>query len=162
MKQLLTEYTGYHVWANQTIISCLQQISTAQLHLTQASSFDSIRKTADHMADTEFNWLKRINGDSSWENKASLFGNDLSAMLQFWFTQSGQLATLVQACDEDRLKEVLVYKNLKGTTFKHELYRVVMHIVNHATYHRGQLVTLLRGAGVTELPNTDLIGFYRL
>ena len=38
----------------------------------------------------------------------------------------------------------------------------VCDVMNHSTYHRGQLVTLLRGAGFTALSTTDLISFYRL
>jgi uncharacterized damage-inducible protein DinB len=162
MKQILTELTEFNAWANSTLSSCLQQLTLGQLDLRQPSSFDSVRKTAEHIADSEFNWLKRINGDSLWEFKASLLGNDLPAMLQFWLSQSGKFVTLVQESNEDRLKKILAYKNIKGQLFQNELYRIILHVMNHSTYHRGQLMTLLRGAGITTLPNTDLIGFFRL
>jgi uncharacterized damage-inducible protein DinB len=35
------------------------------------------------------------------------------------------------------------------------------HLVNHGTYHRGQVVTMLRQLGAGTPPSTDLIAFYR-
>jgi uncharacterized damage-inducible protein DinB len=40
-------------------------------------------------------------------------------------------------------------------------YEMLAHVFNHNTYHRGQLITMLRQVGVTDLPQTDLIFFYR-
>lgn len=162
MKQLLEEYTQYNVWANEKTSAFIQQLTPEQLNLQQASSFDSIRKTADHIADCEFNWLKRINGDSLWEFKATSFGDDIAAMLQFWITQSKQFVTLMHQGEENQFKKVIAYKNNKGVAFQMELYKIIMHVMNHSTYHRGQLVTLLRGAGFTALSTTDLVSFYRL
>ncbi|MCW3088046.1 MAG: hypothetical protein JWQ78_1432, partial [Sediminibacterium sp.] len=39
---------------------------------------------------------------------------------------------------------------------------ILLHLFNHGTYHRGQLVTLLRQVGVEEIPRTDYIEFSRL
>jgi uncharacterized damage-inducible protein DinB len=162
MKQLLEEYTQYNVWANETILSFVQQLSPEQLDLPQLSSFDSIRKTLDHLADCEYNWLKRINGDSSPEYKSASFGNDLKALYGFLIGQSKGFVEVVQHSDEESLQKLLAYKNLKGVSYENKLYKIIMHVMNHSTYHRGQLVTMMRGAGITLLGSTDLIGFYRL
>lgn len=161
MKLLLQEYTQYNVWANETICSFLRQLTPEQWNLSQASSFSSIRKTVDHMADCEFNWLKRLNGDSVWENKERLLGNDIPAVLAFWIFQSRQLADYIQQSEENQLMKIVSYKNIEGKPYETEVYRIIMHVMNHSTYHRGQLITLLRGAGFTSLSTTDLISFYR-
>ena len=51
-------------------------------------------------------------------------------------------------------------KNLKGETFTHVYWQAFQHVVNHSTYHRGQIITMLRQLGVKP-PGTDLIMFYR-
>ncbi len=161
MKLLLDEYTQYNVWANETICSFLLQLTAEQWNLPQASSFDSIRKTVNHIADSEFNWLKRLHGDSLWEDKEKLLGDDIPAMLQFWISQSRQFVDCVQQSEEDQLKRIIAYKNREGKAYETSFYRIVMHVMNHSTYHRGQLITLLRGAGFTRVTTTDLISFYR-
>lgn len=159
MKQLLNEYTQYNVWANEIICSFLQQLTPAQVNLQQASSFNSILNTVVHIADCEFNWLKRINGNSVWESKSTI-EVDFTALLEFWIKQSKQFVVLVER--EDQFTKIIDYKNSNGVPFQMELYKIFMHVMNHSTYHRGQLVTLLRGAGFTELSTTDLVSFYRL
>ena len=39
-------------------------------------------------------------------------------------------------------------------------WQVVLHLVNHGSYHRGQVATMLRQAGIKP-PGTDLISYYR-
>jgi uncharacterized damage-inducible protein DinB len=43
-----------------------------------------------------------------------------------------------------------------------EFQQTFSHVVNHSTYHRGQLVTLLRQTGFTQLSSTDLATYYML
>jgi uncharacterized damage-inducible protein DinB len=161
MKNLLTDLTNYNQWANERMGLALQKLTAAQLNFEQKSSFNTIRKTADHLADCEYNWLKRVNGDSTWEDKAKNF-EDITKMTEFWVHQSKAFITLVEQSDADKLGDVIAYKNSKGQPFKNELYKIITHLMNHSTYHRGQLVTMMRGAGVTEIPATDLIVFYRM
>jgi uncharacterized damage-inducible protein DinB len=161
MKNLLANLANYNQWANERMSAALQKLTPVQLNLEQKSSFNSIRKTADHIADCEYNWLKRINGDSTWEDKAKNF-DAISKMTEFWLQQSKAFITLVEQSNTDKLEEIIAYKNSKGEPFKNELYKIISHVMNHCTYHRGQLVTMMRGAGVTEIPATDLIVFYRM
>ncbi|MGB3075794.1 MAG: DinB family protein, partial [Chitinophagales bacterium] len=63
--------------------------------------------------------------------------------------------------DKKQLNQEVSYKTLKGITGISPVYQILMHVSNHGTYHRGQLVTMLREAGKTEIPATDLIAFYR-
>jgi uncharacterized damage-inducible protein DinB len=58
------------------------------------------------------------------------------------------------------LDRVVDYKSLKGDPFKNTVREIVMHVVNHATIHRGQVMGMLRQMGVAP-PPTDLIFFYR-
>jgi uncharacterized damage-inducible protein DinB len=161
MKNLLADLTTYNQWANERMGLALQKLTAAQLNLEQKSSFNTIRKTAEHIADCEYNWMKRINGDSAWEFKAKIF-EDLNKMTEFWLQQSKAFVNLGEQSDTKKLEELITYKNSKGEPFSNELYKIITHLMNHSTYHRGQLVTMLRGAGVTEIPATDLIAFYRM
>jgi uncharacterized damage-inducible protein DinB len=164
--KIIDEKNNYRIHAiqslaNEKICSYLELLSNEQLDLEQRSSFTSIRKTTEHIADCEFNWLKRIHGDSNWEFKAEAFHN-VKELAQFWLEQSVLFAKMGEQADEDSLQKIIECKNRAGTPLNNELFKILMHVMNHSTYHRGQLVTMLRGAGFTQISSTDLITFYRL
>ena len=51
------------------------------------------------------------------------------------------------------------YVNLRGETWEYALWQQMLHVVNHASYHRGQVVTMLRQLGAPP-PTTDFLVFY--
>jgi uncharacterized damage-inducible protein DinB len=68
----------------------------------------------------------------------------------------------VNHVNEDSLIEKLYYQNTRGDSFNEELYLILMQVFNHGTYHRGQLVTMLRQAGAETIPNSDFISWARI
>ena len=52
------------------------------------------------------------------------------------------------------------YKTLAGKPFNTPLWQIVLHVVNHGSYHRGQVTNMLRQLGVKPV-NLDLVRFYR-
>lgn len=61
---------------------------------------------------------------------------------------------------DERLDEVVAYRTVAGVPQESAIWEMLRHVVNHGTYHRGQLATMLRQLGVAP-PSTDLILFYR-
>ena len=55
---------------------------------------------------------------------------------------------------------MIEFRNIAGNQFRHPLWETMQHLVNHSTYHRGQVTTLLRQLGVKPM-STDMIAFYR-
>jgi uncharacterized damage-inducible protein DinB len=55
---------------------------------------------------------------------------------------------------------VIHYQDMKGNSYTSTLWEIVLHVVNHATHHRGQVAGFLRTLGHTP-PPLDLIRFYR-
>ena len=55
----------------------------------------------------------------------------------------------------------ITYSNLKGDPMKNSVYEIAFHCLNHSTYHRGQLITILRQLGAIDLPGTDFIAYLR-
>ena len=67
--------------------------------------------------------------------------------------------TFISGLTNDRLQELISYENLKGEQWEYSLGHMLQHVVNHSTYHRGQIVTMLRqlGAGAT---STDFLLYF--
>ena len=59
----------------------------------------------------------------------------------------------------ERLNDVVEYKNTKGETWRYPLWQQLHHVVNHSTYHRGQVTTMLRQLGAEPL-GTDFLVYY--
>ena len=80
-----------------------------------------------------------------------------------WLHQSMQWETLIKsdAFNEEVINSELTYKNSRGEQFNQPVSEILLHVFNHGTYHRGQLVTMLRALGVTNLPATDFIVWSR-
>ena len=75
--------------------------------------------------------------------------------------QSKQWKEWIDLATEAALEHEFIYRNSKKDQFKQPVYEMLMHLFNHQTYHRGQLITLLRQVDEKNIPNTDLISFLR-
>jgi uncharacterized damage-inducible protein DinB len=66
-----------------------------------------------------------------------------------------------QSCGEAFLLSPFKYNNLEGKEFTNTRAEAILHCVNHSSYHRGQLITMLRQLGFTQLFSTDYISYCR-
>lgn len=161
MKKIIDEYASFNTWANDRIGNIMVSLSDAQLNLAITSSFSSIRATVLHLWDAQEIWLSRLNGISPAGWPSAVFKGNKEALHEGWMKSSLALEKKANSFEEEGLHRVVNYTSIKGLAGKDAVYRILMQVFNHGTYHRGQLVTMFRQAGVTQIPSTDLIAFYR-
>lgn len=157
----LRDLFRYNDWANARLLSVLRPLPPDVLTREFVSSFPSLRRTLAHMVMAEWIWLERWLGRSpaalpEWATDAEL--PVLEAALHDVQARRG---AWLAGLDEAAPGRTLEYRNTAGRTFAFVLRDLLVHAVNHATFHRGQLVTLLRQAGVRELPGTDVFVWRR-
>ncbi len=75
--------------------------------------------------------------------------------------QNKQWYNWIEPAQEHGLQHEFIYQNTKREQFKQPVYQMLTHVFNHGTYHRGQLVTMLRELGVEKIPATDFIVWSR-
>ena len=158
MKELLLQYARYNQWANKQILAVLK-LEEGAVDTEINSSFPSIRRTVMHSWGAESLWLQRL----QLAEHPTWYGDDLTIAFeeacQRWQADSVTLIGFVEKQYDDRaLEHVLQFYDGK-TAHKMPVYQVLHHIFNHSTYHRGQLVTMLRQLGVTKIPTTDFDAF---
>ena len=61
---------------------------------------------------------------------------------------------------DTRLHQPIRYTSTEGVVYESRLHEILTHVVNHATYHRGQIAVDLRAAGLSA-PSTDFIALTR-
>ena len=161
MTQFFHEYAAFNLWASQRICSVLEKISDEQFEREVMSSFPSIRKTTLHVWGANQVWIKRTEGISLRSMPTENFNGTRMDILNGFIESCQRLIEVCESQSEESLLGELKYSNLKGENFSSSLYHIFAHVFNHATYHRGQLVTMLRQVGVIEIPSTDFTTFYR-
>jgi len=141
------------------VLDACVALSTEQLTRKLGSSYPSVRDTLTHIMFAEWLWLERWSGryPSGFPPEDFL---DLASVRARWRKIENDLLKFVRALSAPDLERVIHYRNTKGNPFSDPVWQMLQHVVNHGTYHRGQITTLLRQLGATPVA-TDLIAFYR-
>lgn len=155
----------YTEWANELAMKAGGQLPEEALRRDVCASHQSIFGTLLHMAGAEWIWLERWHGRSPAKTEAwSLWTTeacaDLAALNDRWSDVIDRRTQLLRNIDEDRLAAELSFTLLSGDPSSMPLIDQMQHVVNHATMHRGQIVSMIRQLGI-EPPATDLIFFLR-
>jgi len=158
MRTLLLQYTSYNTWANTRLGDVLKDLDPVLLDKEVMSSFPSLRKTVHHIWDAELIWLSRLKEQViAWPPSAQYANPAIADFVN----ASVSFEAFIRLQDDAFLAGSTVYKNIKGDEFTNPNAGIVMHVMNHSTFHRGQLVTMLRSLGQVTIPSTDLIAFLR-
>ena len=106
-------------------------------------------------------WWQRLKLAEQLNLVSEKFEGTLAEMLKKYGQQSADWAQWVDNASEVQLTHVFAYQNSKKEQFKQPVHEMLMHVFNHGTYHRGQLVTMLRQLGIDKIPQTDFVVFCR-
>jgi uncharacterized damage-inducible protein DinB len=161
MKELILQLSGYHTWANQQLIDLIQQLPGEKQTQTVASSFDSLLKTVIHLWDAESIWWQRLKLSERIVIPSETFNGNFNEAANQLLQQNRQWTQWISNAQEHMFQHEFIYLNLKKEQFKQPVYQVLLHVFNHGTYHRGQLVTMLRQLGLEKIPQTDYIAWSR-
>ncbi|WEK35827.1 MAG: DinB family protein [Candidatus Pseudobacter hemicellulosilyticus] len=159
MKELLLQYAAYNAWANQRILDCITALPEASAHQALASSFPTLYATLLHIWDTESAWYQRVRLQEHVIRPGDSFTGTIQDLATSIRHQDQVISSWVQQASEAALLHVMKYHTSKREPVKQPVWQVLMHAFNHSSYHRGQLVTMLRQSGVERIPNTDFIAF---
>ena len=85
---------------------------------------------------------------------------DVNSLRELWAEHEERLLDFVSGVTQSDLDREMEYKTLRFGIYRNPLWQSMLHLVNHGTYHRGQVTTLLRQLGAEPLL-TDLMHFYR-
>ena len=160
MKQLLQQYAAYNTWANKKIVETAKLLPEEQINKEIVSSFPSVYKTVMHLMEVENVWWERLRLDEH-DTPSGWFTGNLDELSKKWLELSQQWQSWIQNANEVNISHVFAYQNSKKEHFKQPVYEMLLHLFNHQTFHRGQLVTMFRQLGLDKIPPTDFIIFSR-
>jgi uncharacterized damage-inducible protein DinB len=150
----------YNAWANRRMLEALSPLGKEQFTKPLGSSFSSLRDTAAHIYGVEWLWLERFQGRSPSAIPDDPEFADVAKLKASWLEFGPRLLNFARGLTQEDLDRVMEYKTMKFGVYRNPLWQSMMHLVNHGTYHRGQITTMLRQLDAQPIL-TDLMHFYR-
>lgn len=156
---MLKELVDYHYWANDRILKAVEAIPAEAYSRELGSSFPTIGATLAHLMYAEAVWLGRWLGERIPAPTPEELPTAAAAR-ERWRTLEERFRQFVGGLSQADLHRVHTMRNTTGKEFQHPLWEMIHQVLNHGTYHRGQVVTMLRQVGA-DAASTDLIQYYR-
>jgi len=145
---------SYHSWATNILIQHLRKLPLKDYQKEIQSVFPTVAAVVQHIYDVDLLWLSRCMEGKSLEQMIIHTPEDAQKAFHQLHTIINEL---VNSCD---LSQSINYQNSVGMTFTNTIDEVIRHLVNHGTYHRGNITAMLRQMGYSGV-STDYIYFLR-
>ena len=153
------ELFDYNDWANDRTLDVVAPVAFEQLKRELGNSFGSLHDTLAHIAGAEWIWLERWLGRSPAKLPCGSDFVGLNSIIEMLAKVRSDRRHWLGSVSTDDLAQSASYCNLRGQTCAYPLWQQLTHVVNHSTYHRGQVITLLRQLGNT-VASTDFLVFF--
>jgi uncharacterized damage-inducible protein DinB len=148
----------YNRWANARVLDAVSKLTPEQFSRDLQSSHRSVRDTLAHILAAEWIWLERWKGVSP---NALLIPSDFPTVESLetrWAVVEGDYREFINGVTDGSLATVIAYTNTRGEEWAYPLGQMLHHVMNHSSYHRGQVTTMLRQLGA-EVNPVDLLVF---
>jgi uncharacterized damage-inducible protein DinB len=157
----LNTLIDYNYWARDRLLEAVQALTQEQFTREMGNSFGSVRDTIAHICDAESIWLSRWNGGQPAGFQKPDRIADLDAVRREWAELERGMREVLQRMGPAGVQRTIEYKDFKGGARSDVFWQMMQHIVNHGSYHRGQVTTMLRQLGAQPPKYMDLIVYYR-
>jgi len=150
----------FNEWANARVFDAIATLTPEQVTKDLGSSFPSVGLTAAHMVAGEWIWLQRWLGISNSKFPDWAASTDIADLRHRLSTIEAERWAFFNGLTEGDVLTPRHYKLMSGLEDEQPLDVMISHVVNHATYHRGQVATFFRQLGLKPI-GTDFITFAR-
>ena len=146
----------YNSWANARVLETLRELSVADYVKEQGGGWPSLRATFVHLAGATDAWAERFAGKDATRLATVEELPGLEDAARVVLAAEEKHRRLLPAFTPERLAGPFRWKNLKGEEKTAPFWAVVRHVVNHQTYHRGQIAAMVRRLGQAP-KSTDMV-----
>jgi uncharacterized damage-inducible protein DinB len=151
----------YHYWARDRVLDAAAALSSEQYTRDLGSSFKSVRDTLVHLYSAEWAWYQRWHGTSPTAMLPFDDYPDVESLRRVWTAHEQKMRAYVNGLGDEGVTRLFNYKTLAGLAGTSPFWQMLQHVVNHGSYHRGQVTTMLRQLGATPPKSLDMVAYYR-
>jgi uncharacterized damage-inducible protein DinB len=154
------ELFDYNAWANNRLFDIVDQVAPEQYMRDMKTSHGSLHGTLVHLVGAESVWLER------WQQAPGIVFLQAKDLLSFkelrsiWNAVQEKRENFLAEFTDQKLNDSITITDSKGGVYTNTFSQMMQHAINHSTFHRGQVVTILRQLGVTPI-GTDMITYFR-
>jgi uncharacterized damage-inducible protein DinB len=149
----------YSGWASRKLLEAVTNLTPEERTRPMGVSHESLQRTLAHIYFADNIWYSRtIDPSVPVPNPNEL--PSVETLAADWRNLQNNWEVWTSSLTDHDLDRIVQYKQRDGTPFETPVWQIVLHVVNHATLHRGQVMAMLRQLG-TKPPATDLIFYYR-
>jgi uncharacterized damage-inducible protein DinB len=159
MNDDLVSLYAFHRWAERKMLDACRKLTYEQYAAAPAPGWSSIRSSIVHMANATEGWIRALNRE---EVPSAATENDLPAVDDV-ARRLEPVYAILDAVLPGLTREQLITPRTfsgRGSSIVVPPWTVLRHVVNHATYHRGQVASKLKRFGIDQ-PATDLVFWAR-
>jgi len=156
MRDDLSTLFAFNRWANDRVVEAARELTPEQYAAEPAPGWSSVRATLVHVADATLIWARRIGGETPAARATEAQVPTVDDVTRLFAEGHDAFDRLLPTLSAERLAAAWSYRNFEGKELRVPLWAVLRHVVNHASYHRGQVASKLGRLGVHP-PATDLV-----
>ena len=157
----LNTLLDYNYWARDRLLAAVEPLTQEQFLRPMGNSFTSVRDTLVHLIAAEVVWISRWHGESPTAFIPNERYTCLADIRAEWASIEAEVREFLRTVGPDGITRVFEFKLFNGQPSTSIFWHMLQHVVNHSTYHRGQVTTMLRQLGAPPAKSMDLITFYR-
>jgi uncharacterized damage-inducible protein DinB len=151
----------YHYWARDRMLEGVEKLTPEQFTRDLGSSFRSIRDTLAHAYFAEWAWYMRWQGQSPNSALPLDMFPDVASLRATWAEHEAKMRAFLESLGDAGVNRAFEFTMINGDPRRAVFWHMLQHVVNHGSYHRGQVVTMLRQLGAQPPESMDMVRFYR-
>jgi uncharacterized damage-inducible protein DinB len=159
--EALQTLVDYHYWARDRLFVAVDALTEEQLRRPLGNSLPSVFDTVVHLCGADWIWRSRWEGVSPMALPKPELYDDLAKVRAAWHDEERRIREIVNRLGPEGITRPIEYQGWNGKRQAQPFWQMLQHLVNHGSYHRGQVTTMLRQLGVQPAKSMDLIAFYR-
>ena len=149
----LQRHIRYSNWASRVLMDAVRTLPAAELERPTGISHHSILGTMTHLHFADWIWYTRV------AEAIDKPAETLEALERDWPDLQQRWEVFCDSLSEADLARPIPYRSIRGYDAVANVEQVVLHLVNHGTLHRGQVMGMIRQLGIVP-PGTDLMHYY--
>ncbi len=157
--EALRQHLKYNAWATARVLDAAAKLTPDELNHDFHIATGNVVRTLAHIFAADRTWIGRLK-QSPPAQFASDADHDFATLPEKWAAVAAAWEEWAAALTDETAQGVLIYRDLKGNLWSQPVWQIVLHVVNHGTHHRGEVIGFIRALGHTP-PPLDLIVYYR-